>query len=303
MQMLLNTIQDTGLLGLLSAAACPVGALAMLIICGLLIIGRRVTPVLGAAILALPMGIGILGVWLGEMLVFQAISTASAESRMTLVASGISQAVGMRMLCGTVAAILSVFTLFGCAIAVARQKPFGVKLPITTLILTVLICFTIFAGGAFTQNIGAALRGLLYLMCGTLVAVSLLSKDKASSGAHAGTLATVAFPIAIAGAEICSMAMASFANFEAIAHAPQIDQPWLTAEWIDGRTTQTHFALGALALSVPITIIGTTRTLEGSLRDVGVICALLYSLCAPTWLTINAEVSMMMFIDQLAAQE
>lgn len=304
MNMLLNILQNTGQPGLLSAMLCPMGGIALLVICGMMLRGRRVTPLLGAAFLAAPMGMGMLGVWLGDMFALEAVAHASAEMKMTLIAVGLSQVLYTRILTGGIAAALAGLTLVGCAIVGVRQKPRGKGIPAVVLVLTLLICAVVVAGGVSTGSVGtAAIRSLLYLFAGTLTAAALLSTDKTQSGTNAGSLAAIAFVVLIAGAEICSICVAGIFNFEAIARAGMIEKGTLATEWINVMAQQESFALGALAVAMVIAIAGATRSLEGSLRDVGVACALLYCLCAPLWLMTNGENSLVAFAKTLSASE
>ena len=300
----MDLLHFSGPLGLIEAALCPLGSVMLLVLCGLLISGRRVTPIITAAILAAPMGIGSLGVWMGEQMLFEVIAHASAETRQTLMAVGISQTLSLRLMSGGVVTILASITLLGCAVAGARGGPRGKGVPIAVVLLSLLISALVVTGGVLTDNlIGAMMRGGLYLLGGILTAAALLNTDKDSAGMQAGASAALALPMLVAGAEVFSMASAGRQAFEVVAYASAETKGPLLMQGLELVKQQEVLALAAVGFAVVVAIIGAVRTLEGSLRDVGIVCALAYCLLTPLWLSVDATLAFEALIQTFTALE
>jgi len=203
------------------------------------------------------------------------------------------------MLAGIVMAILSAITLLGCAVAAARTPPHGRGIPALAFLLSLGIGALTVVGGLMTENLmGGVLRGGLYVLMGALAAAALRSESKPSAGRAAGVVAAIALPVLVAGAEVASMSGGIGDVFTAIAYADVSTKAIIAEQGMALVAQQQTLALVSVVLGLLLAAAASLRSLEGSLRDAGIICALLYALLLPLW--VSADPSAL--LDSLVAR-
>lgn len=200
----------------------------------------------------------VLNVDLGSIISLDAVAHASAESRQTLVAAGISTALAGIVLGLGALHLPGLALLVACAVVGARRPAgLGGAAAAMTLVLVATACSV--AGGLAAED--TPLRALGVLVYGGLVVPSMLGGERAHR--LAGATAACALPLLVAALEANAIAAGQIMTFEAVAHASMETKGALMSAGLDMAGASRNWGLVAVGCSLLVASIACARAPRG----------------------------------------
>ncbi len=219
-----------------------------------------------------------LNVELGANMSFDAIAHASAETKQTLLAAGISMALSGIALGLPPLHLPGLALMVACAVVGARRPHGLLGLGAAAFLVLVATACSV-AGGLAAFD--TPLRAAGVLVYGGMVLPALMGDSR--SARLAGATAAAALPLLVAALEGTAIATGHILCFEAVAHASMETKATLMDVGLDVAEASRPWAMGAVGAALGIAAIGCARAPRGGAALFVLACA------APIPLLFDAE--------------